>query len=173
MKNNQSQCDSDERFRSLREAAPEIIVEPEVPGGTETILLAEDDEGLRNLASDILGQLGYTVLLAKDGEEAVQMYTNNCERIKLLLLDVMMPRMGGPEAYEKMRQIRGSIPLIFMTGYSSDFVKDRFVKQNISIEALGAAIIQKPYNIDGLGRKIREVLDGPPAKVVPVGVSSK
>jgi PAS domain S-box-containing protein len=145
----------------------EVIVEPEVLGGTETILLAEDDEGLRNLASDVLDQLGYTVLLAKDGEEAVQMYTKNCERIDLLLLDVMMPRMGGPEAYEKMRQIGGAIPLIFMTGYSSDFVKDRFVKQNISIEALGADVIQKPYNIDGLGRKIREVLDRSRAKVIP------
>jgi PAS domain S-box-containing protein len=150
----------------------EVIVEPEVLGGTETILLAEDDEGLRNLASDVLDQLGYTVLLAKDGEEAVQMYTKNCERIDLLLLDVMMPRMGGPEAYEKMRQMGGAIPLIFMTGYSSDFVKDRFVKQNISIEALGADVIQKPYNIDGLGRKIREVLDRSRAKVIPAEVST-
>jgi len=155
------------------ESAPdeiEVTLEPEVLGGTETILLAEDDEGLRNLASDILDQLGYTVLLAKDGEEALQMYTKNCERIKLLLLDVMMPRMGGPEAYEKMRQIGGTIPLIFMTGYSSDFVKDRFVKQNISIEALGAGVIQKPYNLVGLGRKIREVLDAPRAKVIPLEV---
>src|SRR6185503_18625775 len=85
----------------------------------------------------------------------------------LLLLDIMMPRMGGPEAFEKMRQIGGTIPLIFMTGYSSDFVKDRFVKQNISIEALGADVIQKPYNIDKLGRKVREVLDASPAKAIP------
>jgi signal transduction histidine kinase/FixJ family two-component response regulator len=150
----------------------QVIIEPEVLGGTETILLAEDDEGLRNLASDVLDQLGYTVLLAKDGEEAVQMYTKNCERIDLLLLDVMMPRMGGPEAYEKMRQIGGTIPLIFMTGYSSDFVKSRFVKQNISIEALVAGVIQKPYNIDGLGRKIREVLDASRSKVIPAEVST-
>jgi PAS domain S-box-containing protein len=145
-----------------------VIVEPEVLGGTETILLAEDDEGLRNLASDVLDQLGYTVLLAKDGEEAVQMFTKNCERIDLLLLDVMMPRLGGPEAYEKMRQIGGTIPLIFMTGYSSDFVKSRFLKQNFSIEALGADVIQKPYNIDKLGRKVREVLDTSRAKAIPV-----
>lgn len=148
--------------------ATEVIVEPEVLGGNETILLAEDDEGLRNLASDVLDQLGYTVLLAKDGEEAVQMFTKNCERIDLLLLDVMMPRLGGPEAYEKMRQIGGTIPLIFMTGYCSDLVKSRFLKQNFSIEALGADVIQKPYNIDGLGRKIREVLDASRAKAIPL-----
>jgi len=123
---------------------------------------------LRHLARNVLVGLGYTVLLAKDGEEAVQVYTENSERIKLLLLDVMMPRMGGPEAYERMRRIGGTVPLIFMTGYSSDFVKDRFVKQNISLEALGADVIQKPYNIDGLGRKIREVLDGPRGKVIPM-----
>jgi PAS domain S-box-containing protein len=148
----------------------EVIAEREVVGGAETILLAEDDEGLRHLARNVLVGLGYTVLLAKDGEEAVQVYTENSERIKLLLLDVMMPRMGGPEAYERMRQIGGTIPLIFMTGYSSDFVKDRFVKQNISLEALGADVIQKPYNIDGLGRKIREVLDGSRGKVIPAEV---
>src|SRR6185295_16146179 len=148
----------------------EVIAEREVVGGAETILLAEDDEGLRHLARNVLVGLGYTVLLAKDGEEAVQVYTENSERIKLLLLDVMMPRMGGPEAYERMRQIGGNIPLIFMTGYSSDFVKSRFVKQNISIEALGADVIQKPYNIDGLGRKIREVLDASRTKVIPLEV---
>ena len=120
-----------------------VVLESEVLGGTETILLAEDDEGLRNLANDVLGQLGYTVLLAKDGEEAVQMYAKDRERIDLLLLDIMMPRMGGPEAFEKMRQIGGTIPLIFMTGYSSDLVKSRFLKQNFSIEALGADVIQK------------------------------
>ena len=145
-----------------------VTVEPEVLGGTETILLAEDDEGLRNLASDVLDQLGYTVLLAKDGEEAVQRYAKDRERIDLLLLDIMMPRMGGPEAFEKMRQIGGTIPLIFMTGYSSDLVKSRFLKQNFSIEALGADVIQKPYNIDKLGRKVREVLDASRAKAIPV-----
>jgi len=148
----------------------EVTVGPAVPGGTETILLAEDDEGLLKLANDVLGQLGYTVLLANDGEEAVQMYTKNRERIDLLLLDVMMPRMGGPEAFEKMRQIGGTIPLIFMTGYSSDLVKSRFVKQNFSIEVLGADVIQKPYNIDKLGRNVREVLDASRAKVIPVEV---
>jgi len=146
----------------------EVTVEPEVLGGTETILLAEDDQGLRNLASDVLDQLGYTVLLAKDGEEAVQLFTKNCARIDLLLLDVMMPRLGGPEAYEKMRQIGGTMPLIFMTGYSSDLVKSRFVKQNFSTEALGAEVIQKPYNIDKLGRKVREVLDASRAKAIPL-----
>ncbi len=137
------------------ETAP---VQPPLSGGQETILVAEDEDALRNLAGDVLSELGYNVLLAKDGEEAVQMYTENRELVGMLLLDVMMPRMGGIEAYERIREIGGEIPLIFMTGYSPEVVQSRFVKQNLSIGQLGAMVIQKPYSVDGLGRKIREVL---------------
>jgi signal transduction histidine kinase/DNA-binding response OmpR family regulator len=128
-------------------------------GGTETILVAEDEEALRNLAKNVLEGLGYTVLLAENGEQAVEIYTKNREQIGLLLFDVVMPRIGGWEAYERIRELGGDVPLIFMTGYSSETVQSRFVKQNKSIEELGAVVLQKPYNIEGLGRKIREVLD--------------
>jgi PAS domain S-box-containing protein len=140
-------------------------IQPEVIGGTETILLAEDEEGLRNLATDVLNHLGYTVLQAKDGEAAVQLYVEHREKIDLLLLDVMMPRLGGPEAYERIREIDPEIPLIFMTGYSPDIVASRFVNQNDLIRESGAMVIQKPYNIDVLGRHIREVLDTAAAAV--------
>lgn len=136
-----------------------LAIQAAVIGGGETILVAEDEEGLRTLAIDVLEELGYQVLLAKDGEEAVQVYTENRERIDMLLLDVMMPRMGGPEAYERIRQIGGEIPSIFMTGYSSEMVQSRFLEQNTSIKGLGMVVIQKPYSVDGLGRKVREVLD--------------
>ncbi|HEV7376631.1 MAG TPA: response regulator [Pyrinomonadaceae bacterium] len=128
-------------------------------GGTETLLVAEDEETLRNLARDILEGLDYTVLLAQDGEEAVKMYEENRERIDLLLLDVVIPRMGGIEAYERIRELGGDVPLIFMTGYSSETVQSRFVKQSELIEESDAVVIQKPYNVEGLGRKIREMLD--------------
>jgi CheY-like chemotaxis protein len=72
-------------------------------GGTETILVAEDEEVLRNLARDVLEGLDYTVLLAENGEEAVKMYEQNPKQIDLLLLDVVMPRMGGWEASERIR----------------------------------------------------------------------
>jgi two-component system cell cycle sensor histidine kinase/response regulator CckA len=129
-------------------------------GGTETILVAEDEEALRNLAKDILEGLDYTVLLAKNGEEAIEMFGEHRERIDLLLLDVVMPRMGGWEAYQRMREINGDVPLILMTGYSAETVHSRFVKQNELMEASGATVLQKPYNVDGLGRKVRMVLDG-------------
>ncbi|MDX6710156.1 MAG: hypothetical protein QOH96_1172 [Blastocatellia bacterium] len=128
-------------------------------GGTETILVAEDEEVLRNLARDVLEGLDYTVLLAENGEEAIKMYEQNPEQIDLLLLDVVMPRMGGWEASERIRELGGDMPLILMTGYSSETVQSRFVKQNNLMEDLGATVLQKPYNVEGLGRKVREVLD--------------
>jgi CheY-like chemotaxis protein/two-component sensor histidine kinase len=136
-----------------------VAMELHLLGGTETILVAEDEEVLRNLARNVLEGLGYKVLLVENGEEAVKLYEEYGERIDLLLLDVVMPRIGGWEAYEQIRKLRGDVPLIFMTGYSSETVQSRFVKQNKSIEELGAVVIQKPYNLDGLGRKVREVLD--------------
>ncbi len=138
--------------------APEIQL-PLLVGGTETILVAEDEEPLRRLAKDILEGLGYTVLMAKNGEEAVERYEQNRERIDMLLFDVVMPRMSGWEAYERIHELGGDMPLIFMTGYSSETVQSRFIKRNESMEESGAVVLQKPYNVEGLGRKVREVLD--------------
>jgi PAS domain S-box-containing protein len=128
-------------------------------GGNETILVAEDEEALRNLAKDILGKLGYTVLLAKNGEEAVAIFAENRERINLLLFDMVMPRMGGAEAYEQIKDFAGDVPLIFMTGYSSEIFQKRFARQNGAGGELSAPVIQKPYNIHSLGHKVREALD--------------
>jgi two-component system, cell cycle sensor histidine kinase and response regulator CckA len=133
-------------------------VQPPFLGGKETVLVAEDEEPLRNLARDVLEGLGYTVLLAKDGQEAVEMYEDNRERIDVLLMDVVMPGIGGAEAYEQIRKLGGDVPLVFMTGYSPENVEDRFGKQVKSL-AGKATVIQKPYSLDTLGRTIRERLD--------------
>ena len=132
---------------------------PSFLGGTETILVAEDEEPLRNLAKGILEELGYTVLLAKNGEEAVEIFSANRERIDLFLSDVVMPQMGGSEAFERICEMGGNVPLIFMTGYSSETVQSRFVKPKKTAEELGAVVIQKPYSLEQLGRAVREVLD--------------
>ena len=133
---------------------------PSFLGGTETILVAEDEEPLRNLAKGTLEELGYTVLLAKNGEEAVEIFSANRERIDLFLSDVVMPQMGGSEAFERICEMGGNVPLIFMTGYSSETVQSRFVvPEKTTAEQLGAVVIQKPYNVEELGRIVREVLD--------------
>lgn len=139
------------------ETETETILSPSV-GGSETILIAEDEESLRNLLKDILEGLGYRVLAAKDGEEAIEIFVENRERIDMLLFDVVMPRMNGVEAYERIRALNAGIPLILLTGYSAETVQSRFVKPERSAEEIGATVIQKPYSVDVVGRKVREVL---------------
>jgi two-component system, cell cycle sensor histidine kinase and response regulator CckA len=146
-----------------------LAIQAPLLGGTETILVAEDDEALLYLARDVLNDLGYTVMLARDGKEALEMYAEKCGQIDLLLLDVMMPRMGGTEAYERIRQLDGDVPSIFMTGYSSEMVRSRFVDQKMLLEDLDAIVIQKPYSGEALGRKIREVLDVSRARALTLG----
>ena len=146
-----------------------LAIQSPVVGGTETILVVEDDDALRHLTRDVLNDLGYTVMLARDGKEALEIYAKKREQIDLMLLDVMMPRMGGTETYERIRQLGDDVPSIFMTGYSSEIVQSRFVDQEMLLEDLDAIIIQKPYSGETLGRKIREVLDVSRARALTSG----
>ncbi len=126
---------------------------PVVRGGIETILLAEDEESLRELAQTLLNEFGYKVLLARNGEEAVEIYKEKKNEIDLVVLDAVMPKMNGMEAYKEIKNQNDLLPIIFMTGYSSELLKNKpFVEQN-------AVIIQKPFNIERLVRVVREVLD--------------
>ena len=128
---------------------------PEYPeGGTETILLAEDDASLRELSRSVLEQFGYTVIAAVDGEDAVKTYRENKDRIQLLLFDLTMPKKGGKEAYDEIRQIRPDVKVLFTSGYAMDRVQ----KEGILEEGLD--FILKPVSPMGLLKKIREVLDG-------------
>jgi two-component system, cell cycle sensor histidine kinase and response regulator CckA len=138
-------------------------VKPELRGGRETILIAEDEAVLRNLACDILEGFGYSVLLAENGAKAVALYAENRDKIDLLLFDVVMPELGGAGAYEQISTRTGEPPpVIFMTGYSSELVENRFVKRNNLLDSATAIIIQKPYSIDGLVRTVRDTLDKKP-----------
>jgi len=124
-----------------------------VPGGTETILLADDEELLRKLAARVLEGLGYTVLVARGGEEAVSVLREN-PGVSLALLDLVMPGMGGKEAYEEMRKGNPDLKVLFMSGYSANAVHESFVLTP------GIPFLSKPYTPTSLGRKVRETLDG-------------
>lgn len=134
---------------------------PPLVGGRETILVAEDEEALRGLVQTTLEDFGYTVLVAKDGLEAISLYEQNREAVSLVLFDMVMPRMGGREAYERILGMGHEVPVpaLFMTGYSLETVQNQFLKQNEFFEKTGFDLIQKPYSFQSLGRKIREVLD--------------
>ena len=131
--------------------ADDTILAP--PSGTETLLVAEDEDAMRMLAHTVLTRLGYTVLLARDGQEAVQLYTAHRERIALLILDVIMPRQGGRETYTQIRAMGSTVPVLFVTGYSTDLARGEL------LAGKGVMVLQKPYSIRTLGHKVREILD--------------
>jgi PAS domain S-box-containing protein len=134
------------------DAVPVKRVEEIVRGGTETILLAEDEEAIRSLGERALKELGYTVLVARDGEEAVEIFRQHKE-IVLAVLDVVMPRKGGKEAFEEMHKQNPRLKVIFMSGYSADAIHDSFVL------IPGTSFLQKPFGPTILARKVREALD--------------
>lgn len=134
------------------DAVPEKRREETVRGGTETILLAEDEEAIRSFIERALKDLGYDVLVAGNGEEAIGIFRRNPE-IALAVLDMIMPRKGGKEAFEEMHRQNPRLKVIFMSGYTSNGIHDSFVL------TAGMPFLQKPFGPTILARKIREVLD--------------
>jgi PAS domain S-box-containing protein len=135
---------------------PSVIEAAAVPsGGSETILLAEDEASVRKLNMLILEEAGYTVIAARDGEEAVQKFIEHKAQISLIILDVIMPNKSGKEAYQQIRDISPSAKVFFMSGYTADSIHSR--------DMLGGDehIISKPVAPTELLRKVREVLDRP------------
>ena len=140
------------------DAPPDVLAarlpQETLRGGTETILVAEDEETIRLLAERTLKELGYNVLVARDGEEAVEIFRRNQE-IDLAVLDAAMPRMGGKEAFDAMRGGNPRLKAIFISGYSAGGIHESFVL------ITGTPFLQKPFGPATLARKIREVLDTP------------
>jgi signal transduction histidine kinase len=123
--------------------------------GTETILVADDNEGLRDIAQEFLGACGYTVVPAENGAEAVRLFTENT-RVALVILDVSMPLLNGPEAYRRMCEIRPGLPVIFTTGHTAE---SPLLTLNLQT---GAVLLEKPYAPQELSRIVRRSLDFKP-----------
>ncbi len=126
---------------------------PVIKRGTEMVLIAEDDVEVRELTKKVLVGAGYTVLEAKDGEDALKVFTENKENINLLILDVIMPKKNGKDVYDEIKKKRPDIKAIFMSGYNSDVIhKKGFLEE-------GLDFLPKPLLSDELLIKIREVLE--------------
>jgi CheY-like chemotaxis protein len=122
--------------------------------GEETVLVVEDEDSIRKLAVEVLEQHGYTVLSADDGEKALRIAAAHKGEIGLLLADVIMPRMGGRELYERLRKLRPGIKVLYVSGYTDDsIVRQRMLDP-------GIAFLQKPYTPKSLARKLKDVLNG-------------
>jgi two-component system, cell cycle sensor histidine kinase and response regulator CckA len=129
------------------------VTSEEIPRGKETILVVEDDRMVRRLAVDILRRQGYRVLEATEGGEALVMCEKEKEAIALILTDIVMPHMSGPELIERLKQVRKDFKVLYMTGYTDESI----VQHGILEE--GINLIHKPFTIDKLARKVRGVLD--------------
>jgi two-component system, cell cycle sensor histidine kinase and response regulator CckA len=125
----------------------------EVPKGRETVLLVEDEAGVRNLSKFVLEANGYTVLEAGHGEEALIVAERHAGAIHLLVTDVVMPGMSGRQLANSLCQVRPATRVLFMSGYT-----DEAVLRHGVIDA-SPAFLQKPFSPIGLARKVREVLD--------------
>lgn len=137
----------------LVEEQPTLSEESPV-GGSETILLAEDDEQLRVLTNELLTEFGYRVIEAVDGEDAVKKYLENSTTIDLILSDLIMPKMNGKDAVNEIRKVSPGIRVIFSSGYAPDTIQEKLSLTD------GGHLIVKPVSPKELLSKVRSVLDG-------------
>jgi CheY-like chemotaxis protein len=123
-------------------------------GGTETILLVEDNEMVRTLTCEILKRQGYTVVEAQHGADALDIARRYHGPIHLLLTDVVMPEMSGPELVSRLAPHRPQMKIVYMSGYTADAIDHQGMLDG------GIEFLPKPIGLDTLVRKLREVLDG-------------
>jgi PAS domain S-box-containing protein len=137
------------------ESAPSPV-EPAFPArGSETVLLVEDEDSVRELVQELLESVGYQVLTAARPAEAMRLSQDYAGRVHLLVTDVVMPQMGGPELAQRLRALRPEMKVLFLSGYSPGIVEEHGVLDH------GATFLQKPFSAEALETKVRETLDGP------------
>jgi len=133
--------------------APDMLAKAEEPSrGNETLLVAEDEEALREAVCDYLSSLGYTVLAAGSGLEALSAASQHEGHIDLLITDLVMPKMSGRELSQMLGSLRPDLKTIYMSGYSDNSIMRH------DIQEMGATFLQKPFSLGTIARKVRETL---------------
>jgi len=126
-------------------------------GGSETILLVDDEEMILEVAQPMLEKLGYTVRVASSGSEALAIFSRDGEEIDLVILDLVMPGMAGGEAFDRIRELDSVVPVLLSSGYSIDGQAAAILERGCN------GFIQKPFTMERLSRKVRSVLDRIPS----------
>lgn len=148
-------------FFPLLEAEREGVDAPPEPDsgirGKQTILLAEDDESVRNMAQAVLQHFGYDIIVAVDGEDAVSRFREHGNKISLLLFDLVMPKKSGREAYEEIRKLNPDIRVLFASGFMPEITRQKQVADR------NTSFIQKPYLPSVFLRKVRAILGDIPS----------
>ena len=140
----------------LPKSEKEAVKEKELPEErlkcTETVLLVDDEDMILDVGQELLKTLGYKVLIASGGREALEIYEKNKEKIDIVILDMIMPVMGGGETYDRMKEISPDIKVLLSSGYSINGEATEILNRGCS------GFIQKPFNMKELSRSIREIL---------------
>ncbi|MCK5193317.1 MAG: response regulator, partial [Desulfobulbaceae bacterium] len=136
-----------------KEIVKEKKSQEEVLKGAETTLLVDDEDMIVDVGCGIIEKLGYNVLTAKSGKEAIEIYKKNHDRIDMVLLDMIMPEMGGGESYDKLKEINPGIKVLLSSGYSIDGEATKILERGCN------GFIQKPFYMTDLSKKIREIID--------------
>ena len=127
----------------------------DIKHGNETVLLVDDEEMIIDVGKQMLRRLGYKVITAGSGKEAIELYNTKKESIDLVILDMIMPGMGGGETYNAFKKINPSIKVLLSSGYSINGQAREILDRGCN------GFIQKPFNLNDLSRKIRNILDIP------------
>jgi two-component system cell cycle sensor histidine kinase/response regulator CckA len=137
----------------VQPAVPQPAGLATAPRGTESILLVEDEDTVRELVRTILEARGYSVLEARNGREGLKLCQSHMGAIDLLVTDVVMPELGGRELAEGAVKLRPALKVLFMSGHTQDVILKEGVQQ-------GAAFLHKPFTPLQLAQKVRDTLDG-------------
>jgi PAS domain S-box-containing protein len=138
---------------SEKEVIDEKELAEDILKGSETVLLVDDEDMIIDVGQDILKLLGYEVLPARGGEEAIEVYKKNHDKIDMVILDMIMPDLGGGETYDRLKEINPDIKVLLSSGYSINGQATEILERGCD------GFIQKPFNIMDLSQKIREILD--------------
>jgi CheY-like chemotaxis protein len=125
----------------------------EIIKGTGTVLLVDDEQVILEVGQDLLEAIGYGVLIARDGKEAIEVYKENRDEIDIVVLDMVMPNMGGSEAYDRMKEINPNIKVLLSSGFSIDGKATEILERGCD------GFIQKPFNMKELSTKTSEILN--------------
>jgi PAS domain S-box-containing protein len=140
------------------ETREKIEIEPEIRGGNETILLVDDEDLIRELAKEFLTEMGYTVLTADDGKRALEVYQQNAARVDLVILDLVMPHMGGRPCLDKLLRMNPGLKILISSGSAISG------KGKELIDAGAIGVVKKPYSLTEMLTGIRIALDAKPNK---------
>ena len=138
---------TEEKIREEKELSNEVVK------GGGVILLVDDEEIVLDAGEQMLKKLGYEVLIATGGQEALELFEQNQDKINMVLLDMVMPRMGGGKTYDKLKEINPNVKVLLSSGYSIDGQATEILKRGCD------GFIQKPFNLGRISQSIRKILD--------------